>query len=148
MVGKAATVSYGIRLVELSEKEVPALAKAVRKYADAMGLRDYEFEIMHAPPEDEDAFAKIAVDERRKTGKLWVCHGFRALGADFQRHCLVHELVHVHVAEMAFVMRTVEDDLGKLRYQPLAANFLRAEERAVDALATVIASSLPLIEWN
>lgn len=138
-------MAQAVRLVQ--GDDIPALARYVRTCANGMGLRDWDFEIMHEPPV-ADQVAEIRVHEARRYARLWFCAGFRRLPPEQQRHAVVHELVHPHLSEMHFVLLALRDDLGMLRFTPIHDNFNRAEEKAVDALASVISPSLPMISWG
>jgi hypothetical protein len=135
-------------LSPLTTPDFVTLSRYVRHCSDSVGLRDWEFEIMHSPPDEALAYVKVDVHEHRKYAALWFCPEFRRLAAAFQRHCIVHELVHVHLAEMGFVFRSTRDDLGRIHFAALDGSYLRAEEKAVDALTGVIAPALPVIDWH
>jgi hypothetical protein len=135
-------------LSQLTTPDFAILSRYVRDCSDSVGLRDWEFEIMHAPPAEALTFVKVDVHEHRKYAALWFCAEFRRLAAEFQRHCIVHELVHVHLAEMGFVFRSTREDLGRIHFEALDGSYLRAEEKAVDALTGVIAPALPVIAWR
>jgi hypothetical protein len=135
-------------LAPLTTPDFVTLSRYVRVYSNAVGLRDWEFEIMHAPPDEAFAYVKVDVHEHRKYAALWFCIEFRRLAAEFQRHCIIHELVHVHLAEMGFVFRSIREDLGRIHFEALDGSYLRAEEKAVDALTGVIAPALPVIDWR
>jgi hypothetical protein len=135
-------------LAELTSPDFATLSRYVRDCADTVGLRDWEFEIMHVPPIETVAYVKVDVHEHRRYAALWFCRNFRKLTPDFQRHCIVHELVHVHLAEMGFVFRSIQSDLGRIHFTALDHSYLRAEEKAVDAVAGVLAPRVPVIPWS
>jgi hypothetical protein len=130
----------------LVQDDFEIIGQHTRLYANAMGLRDWEFEIMHGPSAP-GCVATITVHDMRRYGQLRVCANFRALDSDVQRYALVHELVHPHLIEMDATVRDLQDELGVRLFAVAYSSYERAMERAVDALATVIAPTLPVISW-
>lgn len=124
----------------------------VRDLADRLGLRDWTIRIDKEPASD-GACAEIQCLSGQKRAILALGKNFYTPEdcdtageiADWQRHTLVHELVHCHLAS---ARQSVEDALDALA-KPKASDavFVSIDlqlEYATDAVADVVAPLMPL----
>jgi hypothetical protein len=111
----------------------------VRHLADLMGLKDWVISIDDDPPFNNGAIATARICEGRKNLILDLSSTFLEKEDDreYQRHTIVHELVHCHLGQMNEVLR----------------QFLSAEQYAIhrinmefanDGIAEAWAKSLPV----
>lgn len=113
-----------------------------------LGLRDWTVLVDEDPPADPAANADVRVDVRRRALALRVREDFHLLPEDEQRHSLAHELVHVHLELLAQRVMSLSDEFGRTAWNVFWSGYEQETERAVDALAGVIAPLLPEIEWE
>lgn len=100
---------------------------------------------MPDPPNDRQALASATIDSRRRAVELRYAVGLRD-HPDELRHATAHEAVHAHLHMLAeTVEHEVGQELGRTAYRVFWRGFERDVEVAVDALAQVIAPSLPVI---
>jgi hypothetical protein len=134
---------------EAADEVFDVLCGAARQFANLMGLRDWSVEVTRTPPFDPDALATCQVADGRRHLRLSFARDFPSLPPEEQRHALVHELIHPHLASMDHTVREdLAGELGGAAYRLFRARFIRDLEGAVDALAGVIAPTLPLIKWD
>jgi len=112
------------------------LCPYVRILADCLALRDWSF-AFGALPAPAPYQAQITPLRGRKHAEIRLCEGFFILAGAVQRRCLVHELLHCHLAPCGFV---AQDALGP-NFQGV---FVLNLEYGVDGLADAIAPLLPL----
>jgi len=114
-----------------------AYEKYARDVADRMGLRDWEVRVSEHRPEKGIA-ARLHATEGRKYA--WIAFGkcFYKLSPEKQRQTVVHELVHIHFTPMHLpLFDGMESELARKFY-------VSAFEYGVDAIADIIAPSMPL----
>lgn len=136
----------------MTRRDRKALGRYLRALADSLELRDWTIVVEHEPVTDESDDEKILADVRttsgRKIAHVRVCPDFRDRDRQDIRHILVHELVHVHLAQL---QAQSENDLADLVGKPADTVFFRSFcrnlEYAVDAIASALAKHQPLIEW-
>lgn len=141
----------------MTDAEFDELCRYVRWAANAIGLRDWEFYIERQGIREDDpelsdesnrTLAFVEAPPGRRFAKVKFCEDFRELDPRHQRHTVVHELVHCHFTPM---QHQVEYDLERHLSQQMddlfSTTFRRNLEYGVDAVASVIAENLPLIEW-
>jgi hypothetical protein len=122
-------------------KRTLSIERTVRKYADALGLRDYE--IIFKPFEDplKDSMADISVGHGR-TAYLRLHKDFFTRPKPEQMGILAHELAHVIVEPMATATEGLEGPLGELAYSVFSKGMLEAEENVVENLAKLLVKLL------
>lgn len=124
------------------------LSNYVRLIRDQLGLRDWFLVVKHDPPADQAALASVTCIEGRRFATVRVCVDFRELMGDEQRHVIIHELLHCHLAEMHHYLNGIlRDVLGQSSVPILGAHHMKVEY-AVDAIAQEWATTFPLIEWT
>jgi len=132
----------------MTKKDRKALGQYVREVADRMELRDWHVDVSHEPPEYDDAYATCEPIYGQRRAVFRFADGFRERDLEGQRHTVVHELVHCHLASLT---STLEHDaqtvLGKPAATVLWEGARRQLEYGVDGLAHAIAKHMPLIEW-
>lgn len=126
------------------------LASYLRARADELGLRDWTLLVKHDPPSDPSVLAEIRPVEGRKHATVRVCVEFRELTDDEQRHVIVHELLHCHLAEVQHLTHPGSQIGGMLGGN--GAGILDAVrlaiEYAVDGIADAIDPGFPSIVWE
>jgi len=132
----------------MTKKDRKELGKYIRWIADAVELRDWTIELEHDPPKSEDSFAAIFPVYGRKVAHLYVCEDIREHDLPMTRHCIVHELVHLHLAALQNqAERDLENVLSGGEEHMFFQSFKRNLEYSVDGLSSALAKHLPLIEW-
>lgn len=127
------------------------VARYIRDLADEMGLSGFRFTYTAYPPAEQDedprSFTKAQIDplDGKNEFEIKVHADFLGDEPHEQRYTLVHELVHVHLKDMDFIVRRdLEDVLSKEGHAILSATYLRTLESAVDSIAESWAEQLPL----
>lgn len=142
---EAAAAARQLHVVPDDEGERDELLLGARKIANAMGLRDYAVTILDELPE-EGLIATVTVPRGRKHILLRLCPDFDALDELEQRHAFVHEFIHVHLAAATDrVYEDVRPELGSAMFRLFWNGYERDVETAVDALASVLAPSMPTL---
>lgn len=113
-----------------------AVVSYLRVLADCLALRDWSFALLEEPAPDSFA-AQIQPLRGRKHAEIRLSAYFSAFPPETQRHCLVHELLHCHLAPCGFV---AQDSLEP----SIASAFVVSLEYGVDGLADAIAPLMPL----
>lgn len=112
-----------------------------------MGLRDWSVDVDHEP--SQSGFdAQVRIPDGRREIHLAFGEGFDHLEPDEQRHAVVHELVHPHLAR---IWSTVQDGateaFGGIALRMFTQAVHREVEHSVDALAAIIARNMPEPPW-
>lgn len=123
-----------------------AVVDYLRAVADRMGLRDWRIDVSLTPAGEEYQAAIQCTGEKR-VAVVRLAHDFRKLDPEEQRHALVHELVHVHFHGSVRALHALKVLVGEPAFHVAAEAHELAEEQAVDALAWVIASGMPMPPW-
>jgi hypothetical protein len=110
-------------------------APYVRDVADRLALKDWRVVVADDVPTDRDCLASVYCCEGRKIATIRFNDSFLEDTRDRQRHIVVHELVHAHLAAYvrAVEKKTNDDDVLALLH-----------EYATDSLADAIAPLVPL----
>lgn len=131
----------------MKKRDRKTLARYIRQAADALELRDWTFDLMRKPSE-EDAYAMVWPTYGQRNARIAFCANFRDLEPELQRGTVVHELIHCHLAALQSQM---ENDLDGHLSSVAESLFFRSVRRnleyAVDGLERAIAPCLPLIDW-
>jgi len=138
----------------MTNAEFRRLGEYVRWMADAMGLRDWYFNLKHSPPlrddesVDKGAGARIEIYWGKRYADISVCEEFRTMRPDRQRQFICHELVHCHLDHLdSLTDNKLRDHMGEMHWQGWHMGFDLAFENAIDAIADAWARKLPLISW-
>jgi hypothetical protein len=127
------------------------LKRYIRLLADRLGLRDWEFILLHettADNEEADAMMSVHPVDGQKRATLRLCAEFRELPLSKVRSSVVHELLHCQHRDATDIIRlTLPRSFGGVAYEVLWENFRQAIELMVDGIASAIAEHYPLIEW-
>lgn len=120
----------------------------VNELAQALRLRDWDFEIAEEPASD-DACAEIACAAGQKRARITLSATFFTNDGPWQRQTLVHELIHCHLAH---TRQLASDSAAHLRGKAAGAAFFTginlALEYATDGMADAFAPFVPLPEWE
>ncbi|MCL5292552.1 MAG: hypothetical protein M1548_08515 [Actinobacteria bacterium] len=118
----------------------------VRQIADLLHLKDWRIRIEVDEAEDFDGFmAVVHPIEGRKRARLILCKEWLELSPEDQRHSIVHELVHCHLAGAGDIVRLdLLKNMSQSSYDIFYGGFKRQIEYAVDGLADAVAPLLPL----
>jgi hypothetical protein len=106
----------------------------VRQLADKLCLKDWQIEISVEQPAGDNSIASVQPIYGRKYAVLRFSEGFLNDPKTEQRHTLVHELLHCHLAPLQRLLETEEH---------LTHGGKMALEYCVDGLADAIAPLLP-----
>lgn len=124
----------------MNDNQVLEYGFYVRDLANRLALRDWTFvlEPEHCTPGRN---AEIQPCFGRKHATLRLSNLFLQMPAGLQRHTLVHELMHCHLAELSFYIQHLAfgDALRAARIM---------QEMAVDGLADAMAILLPLPQFE
>lgn len=93
---------------------------------------------------DVDAWADIDPHAQNHTAELRVSHDFWRQTPEKQRVILTHELVHLITCRHDQVIESLAEPLGKIAWAVFEPQHDDAAERAVEALAQIIAPTLHL----
>jgi hypothetical protein len=102
---------------------------------DKLCLRDWQLLLSEEQPSGENSIASIEPIYGRKFATLRMSEGFLNDTPSEQRHTLVHELLHCHLAPL---QRLIEAN------NEMTQAYKMAIEYAVDGLADAIAPLLPV----
>ena len=117
-----------------------AVAHWIREAADMLGLKDWRFEVLAAPPVDASSFASCLPLYGRKQATIRVRAFVFDEPDDVVAHSLVHELLHCHHGELMEQAEAVaQGHLGAV--EPVIRLHI---EHMVDAMATVLVDNLDL----
>lgn len=114
----------------------------IRDLADRMELRDWSV-IVRRKPTKKTFGAGLHCTYGRKIMEISLAPNFNAFSPERQRHYLVHELVHVHLWGVNQAMADARANHPKCWVKMLELTMQNAEEYGVDALAEIIAKSMP-----
>jgi hypothetical protein len=132
----------------VNRKQKDTLGAYVRWVANELGLRDWTFELVWEPPEEENAVASVQPTEGRKVAVVKFCSDFLELKPEDQRNCVVHELIHCHhVGATDMVRLDLLKHLSQQSYEIFWGGFVRQIEYMTDGLAEAFAPHMPLIDW-
>jgi hypothetical protein len=123
----------------------------IRRVADMVGLTDWTFLVVIDDDceLDDDTGAHCHPIYGRRHARITLCADWHELDADAQRYIVCHELMHCHFAiPGALVCDDLGQHLSQSVYDTFTASFRREMEHGIDAVATVVALSVPLpSEW-
>ena len=132
----------------MTAAERKALGKYVRWVGDAIGLRDWWFDIMHDEPENAGDMACCDPFYGQRQAKLWFRNDLRTLEPVQQRAVVVHELLHCHFAATQEQVRLdLLKHLGQAAYDLFLGSWRMNHEYALDATARALAKHMPDIAW-
>jgi hypothetical protein len=138
----------------MTRAERDAVNHYLRWIANRIGLQEWTFEVsFHDEFADEDdaehqILAQCAPVYGRKVAEIRFLNELPTRKSFYVRWAVVHELLHCHFAPMhAVVKHHTGKELSRSAYTVFRESFDMELEYTLDALAGVIAESLPLIEW-
>ena len=123
-----------------------ALERYISEAQQTLNLGQWKIELEDSPCED-DALAEIEVSENLWQARIRVAHSFFKEKPEEQRDTIVHELIHVHTSGIERSRDRMEKTLGELAWPVFQASMENEVERAVDALAKIVAPTLPIPEF-
>src|ERR1700722_1209709 len=112
-----------------------------------MLLADWNIELRREPLSgklDEIAAAGVSSIGGRRLGRIWLRRDFDDFTRAEQRHFIVHELIHCHLAPLRYYMDRQHCQQTEEVQSVLRAAHTSHEEYAVDDLARIIAPHMPL----
>jgi hypothetical protein len=131
----------------MTKRDQKVLGRYIRRVADELELRDWTLTLSNNPA-PKDCYGHMTETYGRKLAVIEVCADFRNLDAEQQRHTIVHELVHCHLAPPTnMVLNDLEKELSDTTDRIFWASYKRQIEYSTDALASALAKHLPLIDW-
>ncbi len=128
-------------------KQYRSLARYIRSIADALGLRDWTFDLSHQPAHDVNEMASIECVFGRRFAVIQVCANFADLDPELQRHVVVHELLHAAMSGThSYVYHSLPSLLGESGWSAFESAYRQQEEHATDGIAAAIGRGFPLWE--
>lgn len=128
-----------------------ALADYVREIADRLLLRDWTINVSDDPADeleegiDDPRCGTFSGTLGRRAANVWINRGWwDEATPEERRQTVVHELVHAHEHGAREVVINAVSGYKRRHAEILLAIFDAQSEYAVDALADVIAPSMPL----
>jgi hypothetical protein len=91
-----------------------------------------------------DELATVEVPVGRRVMRLTFCDSFEELSEDAQRHAVAHELVHVLHHALYEEASAIREELAPSAFRVFYAHFEVQVENVVDALAVIVAPTLPV----
>jgi hypothetical protein len=138
----------------LTNEEFAVLGRYIRERADEMGLRDWQIDLMHGPPvnddgtEDSSCAARIDIRWGKRLARVWVEREFKENPPERQRQFIIHELVHCHFDHLdSLTSGKLRDHVGEIYWQAWHPAYWLMFENAIDAIAYSWAEKMPLIQW-
>lgn len=120
----------------------------VTQVKDMMGLRDWTI-LLDKSPSREGTCATIEPMEGQKRAVLALSSSFLRETPDHQRHTIVHELVHCHLAPMMKQVEATSDaTLSRAASTVFWVAFMQNLEYTTDGVADAMAPLLPLPSWS
>jgi hypothetical protein len=124
-----------------------AVKEYVADLCDLLRLRDWTVEIATEYTDHDEAWGTVNVMDQRYHVTVKLCRDFPELTSDQQRLTLVHELLHVYLDPIDFIIRrTVEPLVGKSTWIAVEQVLERDIELAVDKLAESVAPLCPVFK--
>ena len=131
----------------MSPKQYRSLAKYIKRCCVIYGLSEWHGELHTDPPANDSAIASVETAYGRKIAVIRVCADFDEYEPQVQRCAIVHELTHIHEAQMIdLIDDRLPEALGKPAFVMFEAGWRQAMEHTTDAIATAIAPMFPLWE--
>lgn len=122
------------------------VAKYLRTLAAELGLAGWRLDVEHAESSPEH-WATVAVERAQQVATVSVTPDLFSQPAADQRHYLVHELIHIHLAPLDWSHEDVTAGLSKRARELADATWRQRSERACDDVARLVAPGLPLPPW-
>lgn len=111
-----------------------------------MGLSQWRF-IVDREPCTDGHYADVTVSGLKWQATIQLKAGFVDRSPAERRETMVHEMLHVHTADICDALTPLRENIGSgAIWAAFYHNHDKAEERAVDGLAQVIAPFMPLCE--
>ena len=120
------------------------LTEYVNRLAALMGLSNWHITIRSGAPDTADAWAETKVWERALRGDIVLNVDKRPDDRPHLREILVHELLHLHLADLDHAAQGVETVLGQSVYTVFYDRHSVDEEKTVQQIARFWAPKLPL----
>lgn len=130
----------------MNRAQKKALERYLLEAQQIMNLGQWKIELSDTPC-DEDSLADIEVSDNLWQAKMRVARSFFKEKPEEQRDTVVHELIHVHTAGIERARDRMEKTLGELAWPIFQASMENEIERTVDALAKIVAPTLPVPEF-
>jgi hypothetical protein len=129
----------------VTPRQYKSLARYIHAISKEFGLNDWDLRLHTDPPEDSNALAAVSTVYGRKIAHIYVCEDFDHFEPEQQRIAIIHELTHIHQAQVFdLIDNTLPDALGKHAFAMFEAGWRQAMEHTTDAIATAIAPMFPL----
>ena len=120
------------------------LGAYLRDIADRVGLKDWYFNIVHEPPDDQNHAACVEVYYGRKVADIRFRNEWATWTPEELRETVLHELLHCHINPLRFHLNNIQNAVGQMVYEPLYQGVTDYIEYAVDGIARNWAQTLPL----
>lgn len=134
----------------LNADDAKYLASYIRELANRMRLADWQIKLVLEPAPSDNAIAECDWSNGRHTLSIWLCLEFRELPVRAQRHAIVHELLHAHFSRPWDTLKYLYEsgNISTAVYEAVGKESVRNFEHAIDAVAEIIAESMPYPPWQ
>jgi hypothetical protein len=126
------------------KERLPEAEAYLRIIQPLMGLAHWHFRVDPEPPGDPQCSASIHCYAMQAHAVLRFNKSYFAGPPEWRRYCMVHELAHCHLNQLAQAEEAYEHATDELSYRHLHTRWRHEEEVAVDSIARVLAPFLPL----
>ena len=131
----------------MNAKRTKELTEYMAYVAVELGLDNWKLMIADAPCEPEN-YATVSVTEFRDIAVVSVGEDFFTLDPKVARISIVHELTHCILEPIMWQGDTLAGTLGGPAYSVFREGLRGAMELATDRLATLLALTVKLPEWE
>ncbi len=123
------------------------VTKYIYSLQELLALKDWTVELSFEEPDEESTLGSTTCTYGRKNAIIRVAPEFHELSLYDQRHIIVHELLHCHLARMRYVVINLKDHLSSSVFSLAFDSHMDELEFTVDAMADALAPKCPLPEW-
>lgn len=120
----------------------------VQELANLMGLPHWAITIRFEERSSSDAHAEVSRTDGALRAELWLEEKFTALPRSRQRQVIVHELMHLHTADLQGLLDAARKQMERSEGRLWKTVTSAAEELLVDSVAEAWSSSLPMPPWR
>jgi len=120
------------------------LSAYVRRLANEMGLGGWKVNIASGVTDSNTAYAETTIWDERFQGDILLNRDWHPTSKEELREIVVHELVHLHLADLDHALYAMETLLGKPAYAVAVDRYRTDREKAVQQIARFWAPHLLL----
>lgn len=133
----------------MTKKRQLALQRYIDGLKSGFGIDSWTIAVSDESPEDSDAAACVGIDFGRKSAVMGFRADFFEQDPRYQRHVLVHELVHlIHAEEESLIFEILPNHMRPHAGDLFIDVFRQTHEYAIDHLATLVAQFIEPPEFS